>query len=107
MYVGDTSNQSKYSSSPTGSSDNDLVAQQLFQMYGKDISKSTSPLTIKQEVPPNTQMQLQVPIQLSYKNGAAQVVYNGNTTQLPWFFTDGYTQAGAATFTGSTASKCK
>jgi len=106
LYVGDTPNQSKYSSSPTGSSDNDLIAQQIFKQYETDISKSIPPLTIQQDVPPNTQMQLHVPIQLSYKNGAAQVVNNGTTTDLPWLFTDGYTQAGAVTFTGSTASNC-
>jgi hypothetical protein len=106
MYVGSPPNQNKYSLVPTGSSNNDLVAQTLFQQYQTDILKNTTSLTIVQNVPPKTQMQLHLPIQISSKDGAAQVVNNGDTVVLPWIFTDGYQQAGSATFTMSPASKC-
>lgn len=102
MFVGggDGSTQSVYSSSPSGSSDNDLIAQKVFQQYGGFIQSILMPngepsQSILQDVPPQMKITLTLPIQLSYRSGEARVVHtDGSTIELPWLFTDGYQQNG-------------
>ena len=103
MVVGPEGSQDTFDKSPNGSSDNELVAQQLFQQYGGLITSKTTKgasQSLPQLVPAHTQVTLTLPIQLSYKEGDARVIHtDGSTTTLPWLFTDGYHQAGPITFT--------
>jgi hypothetical protein len=68
MFVGSSSDQSEYDAPPNGSSDNDLIAQQVFQQYGsfiQGITTSGPSQSILLDVPPQTQVILTLPIQLS------------------------------------------
>ncbi len=105
MVIGPQDSQSSFQSSPGGSSDNELIAQQLFQQYGSFISSVTTngpSQSVTLDVPAQTQVTLTLPIQLSYKEGEAQVLHSdGSTTTVPWLFTDGYQQNGQITYTSS------
>jgi hypothetical protein len=106
MVIGKSPDQSVFgASSPSGSSDHQLIAQQLFQQYGSYIASLLSPGPSQTEVftiPPETQVSLQLPIQISYEEGEARVVHtDGSTIALPWLFTNGYQQIGPITPTPS------
>lgn len=102
MVVGQSPDQSVFGASPpSGSSDHELVAQQLFQQYGDYINSILSPgpsQSVMLTIPPETQVRLRLPVQVSYKEGEAQVVHtDGSTVALPWLFTDGYQQVAPIT----------
>lgn len=101
MIVGASPNQSDFTSSPNGSSDNELIAQQVFQQDGSYIASITTSGPSQSElltVPAQTKVILTLPIQISYKEGEARVVHtDGSTVSLPWLFTDGYQQTGQIT----------
>src|SRR5712691_5214611 len=107
MIVGPQSNQGTFDSSPSGSSDNELIAHQLFEQYGnyiRSITTSGPSQSVLLNVPPQTKITLSLPIQLSYKEGEARIVHtDGSTISLPWLFTNGYQQAGQIT---SSTSSC-
>jgi len=101
MIVGASPNQSDFTASPNGSSDNELIAQQIYQQDGNDIASITTSGPSQSElltVPAQTKVTLTLPIQISYKEGEARVVHtDGSRVSLPWLFTDGYQQAGQIT----------
>lgn len=105
MVVGQQGSQDSFNSSPNGTSDNELVAHQVFEQFGSLISSTTTSgpsQSIEWPVAAHTQITLTLPIQLSYKEGAAQITHtDGSTTNVSWFFIDGYQQAGQITATGS------
>lgn len=106
MIVGQSPNQSEFNSSPGGTSDNELVARQVFQQYGSYIASVTTSGPSQSElltVPAQTKVTLTLPITLHYREGEARVVHtDGSTVSLPWLFTNGYEQAGR--ITGTTSS---
>lgn len=104
MFVGGSSDQSEYDTAPIlSSSDNDLIAQQLFQQYGSFIQGITTngpSQSVVLNVPPETQVVLTLPMRLNYRTGEARVVHtDGSTVELPWLFTDGYQQSGPISYT--------
>lgn len=105
MVVGPQDSQESFTAVPGGTSDDELIAQQLFQQYGSYISSFTTngpSQSIVLTVPAQTQVSLTLPIQLSYKEGEAQVLHtDGSPTTVPWLFTDGYQQNGQITYSSS------
>jgi hypothetical protein len=108
MAVGGQSNQDNFNSSPgadSSSSNNELIATQLFEQFNTDIASVTTSgpsQSVSLDVPPETQIQLRLPIQLSYREGEARVVNtDGSTATVPWLYTDGYQQDGQITYTSS------
>lgn len=101
MFVGQSPDQEEFNASPGGTSDKELIAQQVFQQDGSYIDSVTSSgpsQSIVVTVPPETRVRLNLPIQLSYREGEARVVHaDGSRSSLPWLFTDGYQQAGEIT----------
>lgn len=107
MFVGASPDQGEFNASPGGTTDNELIAQQVFQQNGSYIASITSPgpsQSIVLTVPAETQVRLHLPIQLSYREGEARVIHtDGSTTSQPWLFTNGYQQADRIT---ADASSC-
>ena len=105
MVVGQQDAQDSFNSSPTGNSDNELVAQQVFERFGSLISSTTTngpSQSIEWTVPAQTQVTLTLPIQIFYKEGEGQVTHtDGSTTDVSWFFIDGYQQTGQITANSS------
>jgi len=107
VIVGPQNSQESFSSSPGGNSDDDLVAQQLFQQYGDHISSITNgsgtpSQSLEVTVFAHSQITLTLPILQSYKEGEAQIVHtDGSITEIPWLFTDGYQQNGQITYSVS------
>jgi hypothetical protein len=103
MIVGPPGSQEAFNAPPGGSTDNELVAQQLFQQYGSHIASKTTSGPSQSEVydiGPHTQVTFTLPIEQFYQSGEARVVRtDGSTVRQPWFFTDGYQQAGPITYT--------
>jgi hypothetical protein len=103
MVVGPPGSQEAFNASPGGSTDNKLVAQQVFQQYGSHIANKTTSGPSQSEVNdigPHTQVTFTLPIEQFYQSGEARVVRTDDSTViLPWFFTDGYQQAGPITYT--------
>jgi hypothetical protein len=105
MIVGPQDNQENFTASPSGSSDDELVAQQLFQQYGSFIASTTTSGPSQSEnyqIYPHTQVTFTLPINLQYKTGEARIVHtDGSTVSLPWLFTDGYQESGPITYSTS------
>jgi hypothetical protein len=105
MIVGPRGNQENFNASPSGSTDDELAAQQLFQEYGSYIAGTTTsgPSQSKNyQIRPHTQITFTLPIKQQYKTGEARIVHtDGSIVSLPWLFTDGYQQSGPITFSTS------
>lgn len=105
MVVGQQGSQDSFNSEPNGTTDNELVAHQVFEQFGSLISSTTTngpSQSIAWPVAAQTQITLTLPIQLFYKEGEAQVTHtDGSTNVVPWFFPEGYQQAGQVTATTS------
>ncbi len=101
VVVGPSGGQDSFNQSPDGSTDNALVAQQLFTQYNDFSSITTSgpSQSVVYDVPPHTQITFTLPIIEYYTYGEARVVHtDGSTVSLPWFFTDQYQQNGDITY---------
>ena len=102
MVIGQSPYQGEFNVVPnSASTDNELIAQQVFQQnrsYINSITTSGPSQSIRVRVPPHSQVSLNLPIQLSYREGEARVVHtDGSITSQPWLFTDSYEQAGKIT----------
>lgn len=103
MVVGQQGRQSNFNASPNGSSDNELIAEQLFG-NSTDVANAIRPSGPGQiavyTIPPHTQIVITLPITLFYETGEAQVTHADSTTaDAPWFFTTSYVQSGPITYT--------
>ena len=108
MIVGPPENQGVFNGSPNGSTDNELIARQLFGQYSSYIAGNTTSgpsQSAVYDMPPHTRAALNLPIVPYYAFGEARVVRtDGSTVSLPWLFTDTYRQTGA--ITAYTRSSC-
>jgi hypothetical protein len=107
MFVGGGNDLEVFTSPPDGSSANELIAQQLFRQYGDVIARAINSERNESVILymlPWTQITLTLPIRVSYARGEARVIdTSGDTTSLPWLFTDGYQENGDITIS---RSKC-
>lgn len=108
VIVGQSPGQGKYELLPRGTSDNDLIAQQLFKKYSSDISKTVKQGTkppISLDVPPGEKISLTVSVQVPYKEGEARIIHtDGSIVGLPWLLVDGFPQSGQINSTFSSCS---
>jgi hypothetical protein len=101
MIVGPPEDQGSFQSPPSGSGDNELVAQQLFGRYSNNIASTTtssSPGSVY-TVAPHTQVTFMLPVSQYYVSGEARVVHtDGSVVIRPWLYTAGYQPTGSINY---------